>query len=127
MTKLTSHVFLVRFLYPEVGNVVTRFFDMPVVSIGTASNLFDVCLAKNGLDFSKVSSFMSDSTNVMKGVRSNLFPTVPILLDFVPIFHNSVPILDQKSHFFMDFVPIFDCDRLAPMCSYSTNLTKYSL
>ena len=43
------------------------------------------------------------------------FPTVPIFLHFVPIFLYSVPILDQVSHFFMDFVPLFDCDRLAPM------------
>ena len=74
-----------------------------------------LCLSKHVLDFSKVLSFMSDTTNVMKGVQSNLFPTDPFLLDFVPIFLNSVPIIDQKSHFFMDFVPIFDCDRLAPM------------
>ena len=46
MKKMTSHVFLVRFLDPEVGNVVTRFFDMPVVDIGTASNIFDAVFIK---------------------------------------------------------------------------------
>ena len=48
---------------------------MPVVNIGTASNLFDAVeesLAKHGLDFFKVVSFVSDTTNVMKGVRSGV-------------------------------------------------------
>ena len=48
---------------------------MPVVNIGTASNLFDAveeCLASHGLDFSKVLSFMSDTTNVMKGFQSGV-------------------------------------------------------
>ena len=61
-------IILVKFLDPEVGNVITRFFDMPVVNIGTASNLFhavEECLGKHGLDFSKVLSFMSDTTNVV--------------------------------------------------------------
>ena len=44
-------------------------------NIGTASNLIhdlQDCLRKHGLDFSKVLSFMSDTTNVMMGVRSGV-------------------------------------------------------
>ena len=35
-----SCIILVRLLDPEVGNVCTRFLDMPVVNIGTAQNIF---------------------------------------------------------------------------------------
>jgi len=48
---------------------------MPVVNIETAKNLFDAveeCLAKHGLNFVKVLYFMSDTTNVMKGVRTGV-------------------------------------------------------
>ncbi len=48
---------------------------MPVVNIGTARNLFDalkLSLSKKGLDFEKCVAFMSDTTNVMKGVRSGV-------------------------------------------------------
>ena len=51
-----SCIILVRFLDPEVGNVCTRFLDMPVVNIGTAQNLFSALkesLNKQGLDFAK--------------------------------------------------------------------------
>ena len=44
---------------------------MPVVNIGTASNLFvavQKSLADKGLDFSNAIAFMSDNTNVMKGI-----------------------------------------------------------
>lgn len=42
-----------RFLDPVVGGVVTRFIDMPIVNVGTASNLFhavEESLAKQDLD-----------------------------------------------------------------------------
>ena len=51
------------------------FYDMPVVNIGTASNLFhavEECLGKHDLDFSKVWSFMSNTTHEIKGVQSGV-------------------------------------------------------
>ena len=70
-----SCIILVRVLDAEVGNVKTRFLDMPIVNIGTAANLFSALkasLEKNGLDFSKAMAFMSDTANVMKGCRSGV-------------------------------------------------------
>ena len=68
-----SSIILIKVLDPEVGDVKTRFVDMPIVNIGTAQNLFKALkesLAKNGLSFSHAISFLSDTTNVMKGARS---------------------------------------------------------
>ena len=68
-------IILVKLLEPELGNVCTRFLDMPVVNIGTAVNIFRALkesLEKNGLSFSKAVSFMSDTANVMKGCRSGV-------------------------------------------------------
>ena len=65
-----SCIILVRVLDPIVGEVRTRFLDMPVVNIGTAQNLFLALknsLTKHGLSFEKAVAFMSDTTNVMKG------------------------------------------------------------
>lgn len=48
---------------------------MPVVNIGTARNLFDALkssLSEKGLDFEKSIAFISDTTNVMKGVQSGV-------------------------------------------------------
>ena len=48
---------------------------MPIVNIGTAHNLFTalkLSLTNKGLDFSNCISFMSDTTNVMKGARSGV-------------------------------------------------------
>ncbi len=59
-----------RVLDNAVGDVKTRFLDMPVVNIGNARNLFRALknsLQEHGLDFSKAMAFMSDTTNVMKG------------------------------------------------------------
>lgn len=70
-----SCIILVRVLDPLVGNVKTRFLDMPVVNIGTAANIFSALkesLGKYDLDFSKAMSFMSDTANVMKGARSGV-------------------------------------------------------
>ena len=70
-----SCIILIRILDHDVGDVRTRFLDMPVVNIGTARNLFDALkssLSKKGLDFEKCIAFMSDTTNVMKGVRSGV-------------------------------------------------------
>ena len=70
-----SCIILVKLLEPELGNVCTRFLDMPVVNIGTAVNIFRALkesLEKNGLSFSKAVSFMSDTANVMKGCRSGV-------------------------------------------------------
>lgn len=57
-TKLTS-VF-----DSSVGDVRTRFIDMPVNKESLSNN--------NGLDFSRCLAFMSDTTNVMKGARSGV-------------------------------------------------------
>ena len=65
-----SCIILVRVLDSQLGEVCTRFLDMPVVNIGNATNLFTALkssLSKHGLDFSKSVAFMSDTTNVMKG------------------------------------------------------------
>lgn len=70
-----SCIILIRKLDFDVGDVRTRFLDMPIVNIGTAVNLFDalkLSLTKKGLDFEKCVAFMSDTTNVMKGVRSGV-------------------------------------------------------
>ena len=70
-----SCIILVRILDLIVGDIRTRFLDMPIVNIGTARNLFDalkLSLNNKGLDFSKCISFMSDTTNVMKGARSGV-------------------------------------------------------
>ena len=68
-------IVLVKQLDPEVGNVCTRFLDMPVVNIGNAQNIFHALkgsLEKHGLDFTKAVAFMSDTANVMKGCRSGV-------------------------------------------------------
>ena len=70
-----SCIILVRTIDSEIGNIHTRFLDMPIVNIGIASNLFSAVkasLVKYGLDFSKAIAFMSDTTNVMKGARSGV-------------------------------------------------------
>ena len=70
-----SCIILVRVLDDTVGDVRTRFLDMPVVNVGTALNLFRALkdsLEKHGLDFSKALAFMSDTTNMMKGERSGV-------------------------------------------------------
>ena len=70
-----SCIILVRTIDSGIGDIHTRFLDMPIVNIGTASNPFSVMkasLEKHGLDFSKAIAFMSDTTNVMKGARSGV-------------------------------------------------------
>ena len=70
---IKSYIILVRVLDEELGDIRTGFLDMPVVNIGNASYLFLALkdsLHSNGLDFNKSLSFMSDTTNVMKGIRS---------------------------------------------------------
>ena len=70
-----SCIILLRLLDPQLGEVRTRFLDMPIVNVGMATNLFAALkgsLIKNGLSFDNVVSFMSDTTNVMKGVRSGV-------------------------------------------------------
>lgn len=70
-----SCIILVRVFDSNVGDIRTRFLDMPIVNIGTARNLFDALqqsLSKNGLDFTKCLAFMSDTTNVMKGAKSGV-------------------------------------------------------
>ena len=70
-----SCIILVKLLDPQVGNVCTRFLDMPVVNIGTAQNIFDALkesLEKHNLSFTKAIAFMSDTANVMKGRRSGV-------------------------------------------------------
>lgn len=69
-----SCIILVRVL-DEMGEIRTRFLDMPIVNVGTAANLFSALkssLSKHGLDFTKAVAFMSDTTNVMKGARSGV-------------------------------------------------------
>ena len=66
---------LVRVFDSCVGDIRTRFLDMPVVNVGTACNLFDalkLSLSNHWLDFRKCLAFMSDTTNMMKGKRSGV-------------------------------------------------------
>ena len=70
-----SCIILARVFDASVGDVRTRFIDMPIVNIGTAQHLFDALkasLSANGLKFEKCLGFMSDTTNVMKGARSGV-------------------------------------------------------
>ena len=70
-----SCIILVRVLDPDIGDIRTRFLDMPIVNVGTANNLFSalkLSLGQFGIDFSKALAFMSDTTNVMKGARSGV-------------------------------------------------------
>ncbi len=89
-----SCIILVRGFDSTVGDVCTRFVDMPVVNIGTAQNLFEALkesLSKHGLDFSNCLAFMSDTTNVMKGARSGVQKLIknecPHILDVGCICH----------------------------------------
>ena len=70
-----SSSILFRTFDMEVGEVRTRFLDMPIVNIGTANNLFSALkssLERFNLDFSNALAFMSDTTNLMKGARSGV-------------------------------------------------------
>ncbi len=89
-----SCIILVRVMDSAVGDVKTRFLDMPVVNVGNAPNLFRALkdsLEKHGLDFSKAMAFMSDTTNVMKGARSGvqklIKDEIPTLYDVGCICH----------------------------------------
>ena len=70
-----SCIILVRVLDSQIEDVRTRFLDMPIVNVGTAANLFQalkMSFQNHGLDFERTVSFMSDTTNVMKGSRSGV-------------------------------------------------------
>ena len=89
-----SCIILVRVLDDTVGDVRTRFLDMPVVNVGTALNLFRALkdsLEKHRIDFSKAVVFMSETTNVMKGARSGVQKLIkdesPTLYDVSCICH----------------------------------------
>ena len=91
---IKSCIILARVFDPELRDVRTRFVDMPVVNIGTARNLFEALkssLTQKGMDFSKAVAFMSDTTNVMKGVRSGVQKLIkdenPMLYDVGCICH----------------------------------------
>ena len=96
MVRLISHVRImpVRVLDEEVGDIRTRFLDMPIVNIGTADNLFIALkssLESYNLDFSKALAFMSDTMHVMKGARSGVQKLIknenPFLFDVGCICH----------------------------------------
>ena len=73
--QINRVLYTVRVLDPEVGDIRTRFLEMPVVNIGTDDNLFSTLksfLQKFGLTFSKTTHFMLDTTYVMKGPRSGV-------------------------------------------------------
>ena len=89
-----SCIILVHLLDTDEGDVGTRFLDMPIVNIGMAQNLFRALkesLSSKGLDFSKCIAFMSDITNVIKGIRSGVQKLIknecPNLLDVGCICH----------------------------------------
>ena len=99
---------------PEVGDVRTRFLDMPIVNIGSAVNLFSALkssLAQFCVDFSRAISFMSDTTNVMKGARSGVQKLIknenPFLYDVGCICH----LADLTVKAGMEVLPV-DIDQL---------------
>ena len=109
-----SCIILVRMFDPEVGDVRTRFLDMPIVNIGSAVNLFSALkssLAQFGVDFSRAISFMSDTTNVMKGARSGVQKLIknenPFLYDVGCICH----LADLTVKAGMEVLPV-DIDQL---------------
>ena len=64
-----SCIIVVRIFDNEVGNVRTRFLDMPVVKIGTAQNIFEALkqsLESNNFDFNNAAAFMSDTVSVLR-------------------------------------------------------------
>ena len=64
-----------RVLDPVIGEVRSRFLDMPVDNIGKAESLFRALkssLEKHNLSFEKPVAFMLGMTNVMKGARSGV-------------------------------------------------------
>ena len=73
MTEEINHAsFWFVFFIISFGEVCTRFLDMPIVNIGNATSLSTALkssLGKHGLDFSKAVAFMSDTSNVVKGVQ----------------------------------------------------------
>ena len=113
--KQTSPVlFLFVFFDSCVGNIRTRFLDMPIVNVGTACNLFDalkLSLSNHGLDFSKYLAFMSDTTNVMKGTWSGVQKLIrnqyPLVFDMGSICH----LADLAVKSGMKVLPI-DIDKL---------------
>lgn len=86
-----SCIILVHVYDFSVGGIRTRFLDMPIVNIGTARNFFDafkLSVSSNGLDFSKCSAFMSDTTNVARsGVKKLIRNECPYVLDVSCICH----------------------------------------
>ena len=66
---------LIRSYKCENSSVVTRHLDIVGITCVTAADIFqsieDVVL-KYGLDFSNVISFVSDTCNVMRGVRNGM-------------------------------------------------------
>ena len=109
-----SCIILVRLLDPQIGEVRTRFLDMPVVNIGTATNLFQTLkesLTKNGLSFDNTVSFMSDSANVMKGVRSGvqklIKDEIPTLYDVGCICHLAEALPVNIDQLFIDIFYYF--------------------
>ena len=98
----------------EVSDIRTRFLDVPIVNISSAENLFSAIktsLNKYGIDFSKAVSFMSDTTNVMKGSRSGVQKRIkdenPQLYDVACIFH----LADLTVKAGMETLPV-DIDQL---------------
>ena len=105
------YIILVRMFDPEVDDVRTRFLDMPIVNIGSAVSLFSALkssLAQFGVDFSRAISFMSDTTNVMKGARSGVQKLKnPFLYDVGCICH----LADLTVKAGMEVLPV-DIDQL---------------
>ena len=70
-----SCIILVRYSDHEIGNISTKFLDMPVVNVGSAQNIFSALresLQQHGLDFSKAVAFMLDTASIMKDCRSGV-------------------------------------------------------
>ena len=87
-------VVLLRFFDMSIMRAVTRFIDLPTANNGTAAAIFteiDKCLTLQGLSYSNMVSFNSDSCNTMKGQRNGVVAHMrenqPNLADFGCICH----------------------------------------
>ena len=85
---------LVWFFDPRDMKAVTRFIGLPTANNGTAKAIFDKvdeCLEANGIKYTNMLAFNSDTCNTMKGQRNGVVKHLkekqPNLLDFGCICH----------------------------------------
>ena len=81
-------VVLVRFFDHRVMKAVTRFIGLPTANDGSAAAIFAQCgcLRGNGISYTNLLAFNSDTCNTMKGQRNGVVKYLqekqPSLIDF---------------------------------------------